>query len=319
MAPAPPFVAVVIATFRRAPELERLLASLERVRTPLVVIVVDNAGDEATGAVLQAARVETVRLLPGCNLGCGGGLALGEREALERFGDRLTHLWILDDDTEVFPGALERLLAAMKSGNAALACPMIVNAQGNIGWFPGLLDRAAFASIRALRTPMEFLAHQGASPVRFSWATGVSILATREAVERCGLHRTDFWIRGEDLEFSLRITAQAPGIFVPDATVAHLSRPVTASPEALAEERRKHCALLQNVAFIGVRLPHGRRIFRTIPGNLWRFVKLWGAARLFEGLRVLWVGAVRGKPAGVSVPGGGPSPKPKPLKSEPPR
>lgn len=298
-----PFVAVVIATFRRAPELERLLASLEWVRTPLAVLVVDNAGDEETGAVLRAARVETVHLLPGANLGCGGGLAFGERAALERYGGRLTHLWMLDDDTEVRAGALERLLAALECEGAALACPMIVNGRGEIGWFPGLLDPAAFRAIRDVRTPVDFLASRGAAPIPFSWATGVSLLATREALEQCGPHRGDFRIRGEDLEFSLRMTARLRGIFVPDAVVAHLPRPGGDSPEALAAERRKHAVMLQNVAYIGLRLPHGRRIFRTLPGNLWRFVKTWGAGSLPEALRAFWRGGVAGRPAGATPKG----------------
>ena len=297
------FVAVVIATYRRAPELKRLLASLALSKIPLAVVVVDNADDAETEAAVAQAPLDAVRLVPGRNLGCGGGLAFGERAALERYADRLTHLWLLDDDTQAAPDALARLLEAMDQEGAALACPMIVDSDGNIGWFPGLLDSAAFDAVRELRTPEEFIARSGSQPFRFSWATGVSLLVTREAVETRGPHRDDFWIRGEDLDFSLRITARYPGIFVPEARVIHLPRPASASPEAQAAERRKHAVMLQNIAFISVRLPYGRRIFRTIPGNVWRYLKTWGLASLPEAMHALWLGAGRGLPAGAGLKG----------------
>lgn len=296
---ATPFLVVVVATFRRAPELRRLFASLEAVRVPLAVLVVDNADDPETEAAVRETALEAVRLLPGGNLGCGGGLAFGERAALERHGDRLTHLWLLDDDTEVAPEAASRLLAALEAENAALACPMIVNEAGRVGWFPGLLERAAFDAIRAARTPEDYLRRCGTRPVRFSWATGVCLLVTRAAVEELGVHRGDFWIRGEDLEFSLRTSARYPAVFVPEARVAHLPRPATHSVEALAAERRKHRAMIRNLAYIGFHLRHGRRMLRTLPGNLWRFLKTWGPGSVPEALADLWAGAIQGKPAGV--------------------
>ena len=292
------FVAVVVATYRRAPELQRLLASLARCPIPLAVVVVDNADDADTEAVVRNAPLEALRLVPGANLGCGGGLAFGERAALERYADKITHFWLLDDDTEASPDALPRLLAALCSENASVACPMITDSTGKLGWFPGLLDATAFDAVRTSTTPADFIARCGNQPVRFSWATGVSLLVTRQAIEELGFHREDFLIRGEDLEFTLRITARFPGIFVPDAIVAHLPRPSENSPEAAAAERKKHAAMIQNIAFISLHLPHGRRILRTLPGNVIRFLKTWGAASLPEVLRALWIGAARGCPAG---------------------
>jgi GT2 family glycosyltransferase len=218
---------------------------------------------------------------------------------MERYGGRFTHLWILDDDTVVAPDAPERLIAAMEQEGASLACPMIVDATGRIGWFPGLLERVPFDAIRTLRTPSEYLERCGNRPIRFSWATGVSLLATRDAFAQLGVHRDDFWIRGEDLEFSLRFSARHPAIFVPDALVRHLPRPLTESPEAMAAERVKHRALIRNAAYISFRLPHGRRIAKNLPGNLWRFFKTWGIGSVPEAIRALWQGAVLGKPAGA--------------------
>ena len=68
-----------------------MLQSLQACTTPLAALVVDNADDPATEAVIAAAqeKMEAIRLVPGENLGCGGGLAYGERYALEHFGGRV--------------------------------------------------------------------------------------------------------------------------------------------------------------------------------------------------------------------------------------
>ncbi|XHR28025.1 MAG: glycosyltransferase family 9 protein [Chthoniobacteraceae bacterium] len=297
-----PLVAAVVATYNRPLELARLLQSLKGTPTPLGVVVVDNADDPATAAVIEAAQgwLDVARVVPGSNLGCGGGLAYGEAEALKRFGHRLTHFWVMDDDAEVLPGALEALLAAMDQEKAVVATPMVLNDAGEIGWFPGLLQRDVFNAVRKnrVRQPAEYHGQFGHRPVPFSWSTGISLLAERGAVEAVGLHRTDFLIRGEDLDFSLRLTAWGKGIYVPDAEVRHLPPPGLDTPQTRQSDRRKHAILLQNLAFISLHLRHGRRILRTLPGNFLRYVRTWGLFSTGEALAAFWVGAVRSWPAG---------------------
>ncbi|MEI6561032.1 MAG: glycosyltransferase [Verrucomicrobiota bacterium] len=291
-----PFVVVVVATWRRASELARLLASLTQVQMPLAVLVVDNADDAATQSAVDAAhgRLPVERLVPGTNLGCGGGLAYGEQVALHRF-PQATHFWLLDDDTEVCVGALEGLVSAMTAEGADIGCPMITNAQGEIGWFPGLLERKAFRVIRTAPTPAAYQAQCGDHPVRFSWATGVSLLVTRAALEACGGHRADFWIRGEDLDFTLRLTFRGIGVFVPGAQIKHLPAPSAEDPA----ERHKHALMLQNIAYISLHLPHGRRILPTLPGNVWRYLKTWGPRGIGALMNALWRGGVLRQPGGV--------------------
>lgn len=287
------FVVAVIATHRRAMELERLLCSLAAIPKGLgAILVVDNDANPAIAA-LTARFPKTTYLNPGSNLGCGGGLNFGETKALELFGDRLTHLWILDDDVVLPPGILEDLLAAMEECSADAACPMVKDANDALGWFPGLLDRTKFRAIKMCKTQAQFLERCGSEPVAFDWAQGISLLISRRGFE-LGPHRTDYWVRGEDLEFSLRITHRYRGVFVPTTSVQHLPPPVAAQDELL-----KHAAMLQNICYTSLRLVHGRRIARTIPGNFLRFLRTWGLAALPSAWRAFYLGAIKGRPAGL--------------------
>lgn len=287
------FVVAVIATYKRPAQLESLLRSLQQIPSGLgAVLVVDNAASSQT-AELTRRFPQTVYLNPGSNLGCGGGLHFGETKALELYAEQLTHLWILDDDVVVPPNILEALTAAMAGAGADAAYPMVTDANGRLGWFPGLLEPTKFNCIRECKAPDQFLAQCGSDPVGFDWAQGIALLVSRRAFLELGPHRTDYWVRGEDLEFSLRITHRYRGVFVPGISVAHLPPPVPA-----LDELRKHAAMLQNICYTSLRLPHGRRIARTIPGNFLRFLRSWGAGGLAQACRAFYLGAIKGLPAG---------------------
>jgi hypothetical protein len=269
---------------------------LQRSEAPLHgIVVVDNASDAATRSLVEN-RAHYIDA--GTNLGCGGGLRRGEEVALEKF-PTLTHVWILDDDTVPESGTLGTLLEAMEKTGAGAACPQARDAEGRLNWFPGLLDPGRFDVLRRSATPAEFIGRSGTAPATFSWATGVALLVTREALEKAGLHRGDFWMRGEDLDFSLRITAQVKGVYVPTAHLEHLPPGGGRVVDDFAE-RMKHAAMLQNCAYLFSRTKHGRRLARHWPGNAVRHLRRFGVHAVRDVAKAFLLGAWRGRPAGVA-------------------
>jgi hypothetical protein len=126
------------------------------------------------------------------------------------------------------------------------------------------------------------------------------VLVKREALLAAGFHRGDFWIRGEDLDFSLRVTTAAGGVFVPGARLAHLPPGGGRVVDDFAE-RMKHAAMLQNCAYLA-RTRHGRTLIRHWPGNAWRHIRRFGARACGDVARAAWLGGICKMPAGV--PGG---------------
>jgi GT2 family glycosyltransferase len=289
----------LIATYRRPRELERLLDSLAGEELS-AAIVVDNEGNGEVRMLVEKTGPWAHYVDPGANLGCGGGLRLAEERALELAGSTLTHLLILDDDAVLAPGTVGALAEALEKELASLAYPLITANGGQVGWLPGLAERTRGLRDTFEGTPEDFRAQFGSAPRDVVWAQGICLLVTVAEVKRWGLHRDDFWVRGEDLEFSLRLTAHERGIFVPTVVVQHLPPPETA-PLSREAEYLKHCALVQNMAFIGFRLRHGRRIAWTVPGALRRFFRVWSWAAMSDALRALWRGAVLGQPAGAGA------------------
>jgi GT2 family glycosyltransferase len=290
-----PHVIAVVATYRRPAEISRLLGSLSGVHG---IVVCDNSSDPAVRDAISAARIPAHYLEPGENLGCGGGLRMAEEHAWKVAGERLTHLLVLDDDAVLQTDTVDRLREALDRAAAAAAYPLIVGADGNTGWLPGLCDRTMHRLGKKSMNPEVYRKKLGVEVADFHWAQGICLLGTRTAVERAGFHRSDFWVRGEDLDFSLRLTQQGRGLFVPGVSAQHLP-PSSAVPAHDLREYLRHAAMVQNIAYLGFRQPHGTVIRGSIAGASRRFLATWGVAALAELLRALWRGAVRGEAAGT--------------------
>ncbi|QDY90704.1 glycosyltransferase [Arthrobacter sp. UKPF54-2] len=100
----------VVVTYNRADYLRNLLDSFARLGTgPARIIVVDNASGDHTADVVAAALaagqpIDYERLDE--NVGGAGGFSRGVELALGRGAE---WLWLMDDDVEVLPGAVEAL------------------------------------------------------------------------------------------------------------------------------------------------------------------------------------------------------------------
>ena len=299
-----PYVVAIIATYQRLDELRRLLRSLESAGPALrAIIVVDNANDSALlEGVDSTEKVRWVGL--STNRGCGAALREGESFALHAH-PRATHLWILDDDVVVPAGTLGLLLEAMQANDAAIACPFASNDVGQLDFYPGLADRRKHRGMRQVVSPEEFIDRFGASPTRFTWTTGTCLLVARCVFVGVGLHRDDYWIRGEDLEFSLRVTTRYRGILVPAAVIFHLPPgPRPGGGSSTSKDYRRHCALVQNTTYTAVRIPHGRALLWILPGTYRHFFRDWkfSLRSVAAAFALFWRGAVRGQPAGATMP-----------------
>ncbi len=117
MTAVPDRIAIAIVTYNRSAFLAELLASAAAMRTlPWRVLIVDNASTDDTADVLAGAAglfpegvLVTERLET--NTGGAGGFHAGTRLALELGAD---WVWLMDDDVEIIPDALERLAPWMQ-------------------------------------------------------------------------------------------------------------------------------------------------------------------------------------------------------------
>lgn len=218
----------VIVTYRRPIELARLLDGLAKSTLPLrAVVVVDHAADAETERLVHAADLSTVYLADASNPGPGVGWANGWRFGREKFGDAIERVWFLDDDVVIGSEVHGILVDEMAKAEAGAIAPLLEDNQGRLWGFPEPVDKEARRLIRRAGTPADALTLLGVNPLRFAWCTGACFLVSRQAVESAGEHRADFWMLGEDLEFSMRVATITKAVFTCRAVVPHLPGPAS--------------------------------------------------------------------------------------------
>lgn len=257
----------VILTYNRKDLLKRCLEAVHAQTRPCAgVIVVDNASADGTEAML----LELQARMPGLevhvlsrNIGASGGFSAGFRIAYQRGADQL---WVMDDDVIPEPDALEKLLEADRTlqrlGESHAFLLSRAYAES------GLLTNVPVVDDRPNRIAYQDwprLVEHGLVPVRRG--TFVSILVPRRTVERYGLPIASMFIWGEDSEFTLRVTQEAPGYLVASSRVLHLrqvSGAIDIATESNPVRLQCHRHYVRNEVFITRRFFRRRRVLRIL-------------------------------------------------------
>lgn len=184
----------VIPTRNRSKWLEACLSALNAASPVLAgVAVVDNASSDHSALPLaQSGDERVVVLRQRRNLGCAGALYVGMQWAMDQGA---THVWLLDDDMIVCPGALDALLEAMASnGSADVVLP-------TIGWC------ARDASPASMMTLAQTLPSGSVTiPTDVTLLTGG--LVSAEIVKIAGLPLRRFFNGFEDAEYATRLKSK---------------------------------------------------------------------------------------------------------------
>ena len=206
-------VVAVVVTYQRKILLRECLEALLRQQRLSAIVVVDNASTDGTyeyiGDLLDGSQVKYISTDE--NIGGAGGFNLGIKEAAKLNCD---YIWLMDDDCIVGERTLDVLLDC---------------AEGLDGDF-GFLSSAAQwtdGSVCKMNVQRSSIAceikdfkKQGQS---IKFASFVSLFLNVKAVYACGLPIKEFFIWGDDWEYTSRISKKFKNYFVPDSVVTHKS------------------------------------------------------------------------------------------------
>lgn len=204
-------VSAVIVTYNRLDLLKEVIASVQNQNRPVNhIIVVDNASGQDTQRYLTSLgdQIDYVRLSE--NLGGAGGFNRGVRYFMEKTTD--DYVWLMDDDTVPYPSTLSSFMAFAKHDTdfSFLA--------SDVRWTDG---HRAKMNQPAPMNRLQSVPENQEEPVQLQNATFVSLLLPRAIVKEIGLPITDFFIWGDDIEYTERAGRLAPGYLVPAARVVH--------------------------------------------------------------------------------------------------
>lgn len=226
---------IVILTWNSQEVIDGCLSSLAQGISsyPFEVIVVDNASSDQTLATVQS-RYPWVRLVRNrVNLGVAPARNQGMRMA------RGEYVIILDDDTVVHPGALDRLLLYMENHREVGLCgPQLTNFEGryhlSCRLFPTLsyklVRRLPFRFARRMTRAVEMADWDHATIRDVDYTIGACQTIRQAALAQVGLLDEHIFYGPEDVDLCLRLhKAGWRVVYNPEAVVTHRERRVTRS------------------------------------------------------------------------------------------
>ncbi len=234
-------LSIIIVSYNTRADLERCLTSLRGARPAVSheIIVVDNASsDGSAAAARQWPGVEVIEAP--ANVGFAAANNIGIRASTG------AHLLLLNSDTIVPAGAIDRLLAALNGhARAAAIGPRLVDAEGRaeLSFGPMIaplaeLRQRVLVRGQARRDPeisrrVEEMTRRGQWP---DWASGACLLVRRADAEAVGLLDERYFMYTEDVV-----------LFTPDVEIIHLRGRSTATAPAAtrAAYERSHLAFYE--------------------------------------------------------------------------
>ncbi|QIL50424.1 glycosyltransferase [Weissella coleopterorum] len=278
----------VVVTFNRLPMLKEVITALQNSTTKVDhIIVVDNNSKADTVAYLTnlGSQIEYVRL--GENLGGAGGFNRGVRYFMEKTNDDF--VWLMDDDTVPLPDTLTNLLTfAQKQGQFGFLA-------SDVRWTDG--HRAKMNNPAPVNR-LHKIPEGSTTPEPLMNATFVSLLMQREIIAQIGLPITEFFIWGDDIEYTERAGRLAEGYFVPQAKVIHKMKNNVGSDVLTDSSDRlpRYFYSYRNKMYYGAKRPfigHFKSNIRIIIDLLKALFKP-GVNHRKERLQVIWSGVRAG-------------------------
>lgn len=195
------------------------------------LIVIDNASSDGTQAYLSGLsdpRLDAV--FSAENLGGAGGFELGLRRVMAAPGAPRDWIVLMDDDARPVPGALAAFRAADWSGWDGVAAA-VFHPDGRICemnrpwlnpfWHPGVLLRTLLGGGR-VAFHLKDADFSAPRPVPIDGGSFVGLFLTRDAVQRAGFPDGRLFIYGDDVLYTLGLTARGGRIcFAPDLHFHH--------------------------------------------------------------------------------------------------
>jgi GT2 family glycosyltransferase len=217
----PPLLSYCVVNTNGREYLLACLAAIERAHPEDVeceILVLDNASDDGSAEAVRALGDE-IRLI-----------ALEQRTGkAENDSTLMKEAWgkyclLLNEDSELCPGAVEALLAVMeREPKAAAATPQLLDSDGEpvpCAWrFPGVGTALAGALFLHRWLTVQ---SKGSAVRSVDWAQSSALMVRREAAASVGYMDPDFFVYYDECDFAKRLReAGWHSLFVPGAEAVH--------------------------------------------------------------------------------------------------
>ena len=234
----------VVVTYNRKILLKECIDSILNQTTPITeLIIIDNNSTDGTYEMLEKEKYLDNSII--CykklekNIGGAGGFHEGIKEAIRHHAD---WVWIMDDDTIPNKDCLEKILIAREK---------IKDKNKNISFFASSIygENGEYMNVPTVDTSVEKNGYQNwyeflnYKMVKINIATFVSLLINSEAIKKVGLPCKQYFIWGDDTEYTMRLTKYyGPAYMVGDSIAIH-KRKLAKAINIVNEEQKNRISM----------------------------------------------------------------------------
>lgn len=208
----------VIVTYNRLPLLKECIAAVKAQTYAIErIFIIDNQSTDGTPEYLNSLSedIQIIVITFSENRGGAGGFSEGIKRAVMAGAD---WVWVMDDDTLPNPNALEELVKGTTvTSNVGYVCSKVI-------WTDGMVHKMNvpfFGPIGEDKLPLNYYT-KFANVLLIQTASFVSLLINSDAIYRVGLPIKEFFIWGDDVEFTTRIFQYGyVGLYAADSIAVH--------------------------------------------------------------------------------------------------
>jgi N-acetylglucosaminyl-diphospho-decaprenol L-rhamnosyltransferase len=219
--PLPPLLSYCVVNTNGREYLLACLAAIERTHPSGIereILVLDNASDDGSAEAVRGLGGEIRLIAWERRTGKAENDSTLMREATGKY------CLLLNEDSELKPGATEALLAVLeREPKAAAATPQLLDSRGRpvpCAWrFPGVWTAAIGALFLHKRLTVQ---STGREVRRVDWAQSSALMVRRDAAAAVGYMDPDFFVYYDECDFAKRLAdAGWHSLFVPAAEAVH--------------------------------------------------------------------------------------------------
>jgi len=278
----------VVVTYNRLDLLKKCIDAIKVQTRDVSRIIVFNNSTDNTKEYLDSINDDQIEAIHSRkNVGGAGGFFYGIRAAFEKNAD---WIWVMDDDTIPEPSALEALITSPFFRRDEDGNPTGFLAS-RVDWVDG--NRHLMNYIHPV-FPWHHFHGIHENCYRVLNCSFVSLLINRKAIEHCGYPIKEFFIWGDDWEYTERISSTFKCYYVSNSVVIHMT-PANSGTDYIKIDKNniwkyKFCA--KNNAALRAR---SFLTFFELIISLVRDTKRMAANKVkFKYIIIVWIYSIRG-------------------------
>ncbi len=249
-------VGIVVVTHNRLELLKEVIQALrEQTFQNRQIIVINNGSTDSTSEYLS--EQSDIITITQDNLGGAGGFHTGLKYVAE---NGFNYCWLMDDDVICQSDALAELIHAFQSKSGiGFVCSKVVGVDGCPMNTPTVDDRPTSNGYA------DYCDMVGEQMIKVKLSTFVSVLVSTATIMEVGLPYKEFFIWGDDTEYTSRISALHPCYMACRSVVLHkrsLQRNLDFMEEQDEKRLRNYFYYFRNNLFI-LRERNGEKSFRS--------------------------------------------------------